>query len=341
MTGALGRFVYAARATRAIAAQPYEGFERVFERIAEWHVHRRPPPRYEVTEPCEEQVHELVGARWPCRESAKGDEVWHAVMQELLDRGLAVGRGAFGGWDDGDIRIGRLAWCLARHLRPRRIVETGVGRGLVSRLLLEAIERNGIGELWSIDLPPLLERDLAQQTAAAVPERLHPRWTLLRGSSRRLLPSLVRDLGTIEMFVHDSLHTTRNLRRELDQIWPALRLGGVALIDDVEKNSATADFLLRHPEVEAVICPSEDGQVLIGCLLKRAARASNLTTRTTPGARACRRDDVVRAQPLRRSRLAPAGSQMAQAPPRSGLGEGCCGLSRVVQVNLNLDCFRR
>ena len=197
-------------------------------------------------------------------------------MQELLDRGLAVGRGAFGGWDDGDIRICRLAWCLARHLRPRRIVETGVGRGLVSRLLLEAIERNGMGELWSIDLPPLLERDLAQQTAAAVPERLHPRsWTLLRGSSRRLLPSLVRDLGTIDMFVHDSLHTTRNLRRELDQIWPALRPGGVALIDDVEKNSATADFLLRHPEVEAVISHSEDGQVLIGCLVKRAARASN------------------------------------------------------------------
>jgi predicted O-methyltransferase YrrM len=271
MTGAPGRIAYAARATRAIAGQPYEGLERAFERIAEWHDQRRPPPRYEVTETCEEQVHELVGARWPCRDRAKGGEVWHAVMQELLHRGLAVGRGAFGGWDDGDIRIGRLAWCLARHLRPCRVIETGVGRGLVSRLLLEAMARNGMGELWSIDLPPLLERDLAQQTAAAVPERLHPRWTLLRGSSRRLLPSLVRDLGTIDMFVHDSMHTTRNLRLELDQIWPALRLGGVALIDDIEKNSATADFLMRHPEAEAVISHSEDGKVLIACLVKRAA----------------------------------------------------------------------
>src|SRR5213593_2817864 len=56
MTGGLGRLPYPARATRAIAAQPYEGLERAFERIAEWHDQRGPPPRYEVTEPCEEQV---------------------------------------------------------------------------------------------------------------------------------------------------------------------------------------------------------------------------------------------------------------------------------------------
>jgi hypothetical protein len=134
--------------------------------------------------------------------------------------------------------------------------------------LLEALERNGDGHLWSIDLPPLLQRDLAEETGAAVPARLHERWTLLRGSSRKLLPDLLADLGQIDLFAHDSMHTTRNLRFELKQVWPALTPGGAMLIDDVEENPVTGQFLQTHPQTPAVIAPSDDGQVLIAWLLK-------------------------------------------------------------------------
>jgi hypothetical protein len=268
ITWPLGRLAYAARASKAIAAQPYEGVERTLERVAQWRDWRRPPWRYEGTQACGERVHQLIGARWPCEERHGFDEVWNAALDDLAARGLHVGRGAFGGWDDGDARLGRLAWCLARHLRPDRIVETGVARGLTTRVLLEALERNGTGHLWSIDLPPLLEDSLGQETAAAVPERLYDRWTLLRGSSRRLLPGLVADLGQIDLFVHDSMHTARNVRFELEQIWPALAPGGAALIDDVEKNAATGRFLQALASTPAVISPSDDGKVLIGCLVK-------------------------------------------------------------------------
>lgn len=79
-----------------------------------------------------------------------------------------MSRGAFGGWDDGDARLGRLAWCLTRHLRPEFVVETGVARGLTTRVILEAMDRNGRGRLWSIDLPPLIAQELWEETAAAV-----------------------------------------------------------------------------------------------------------------------------------------------------------------------------
>jgi len=39
------------------------------------------------------------------------------------------------------------------------------------------------------------------------PTRLRPRWTYLRGSSRRRLPSLVRELEGIDPLIHDSMHT--------------------------------------------------------------------------------------------------------------------------------------
>jgi hypothetical protein len=267
-TRPLARLAYAGRAAKAIAAQPSEGIERTLERIAQWREWRRPPWRYEATEPGEERVHELIGAEWPCEERHAFDDVWNAALDELAGRGLQVGRGAFGGWDDGDTRLGRVAWCLARHLRPDRVVETGVARGLSTRVLLEALARNGNGHLWSIDLPPLLDDRLAEQTAAAVPERLYDRWTLLRGSSRRVLPGLVAELGQIDLFVHDSMHTARNLGFELEQVWPALAPRGAALIDDVETNTATGRFLQANPELPAVISSSDDANVLIACLIK-------------------------------------------------------------------------
>jgi hypothetical protein len=263
------RLGYAVRAAKAIAAQPYEGVERARERVAEWFDERRRSWPYEPTVRCEACVHDLLCTRWPCEEQEAFEQVWAAAFDDLIARGLQVGRGAFGGWDDADTRLGRMAWCLARHVRPKRIVETGVARGLTTRVLLEALERNGRGRLWSIDLPPLLEHHLAEETAAAVPERLVERWTLLRGSSRRLLGGLMAGLGEIDLFVHDSMHTARNLRFELDLAWRALAPNGAVLIDDVEKNVATGEFLQAHPGTPAVICSSDDGKVLIACLAKR------------------------------------------------------------------------
>jgi hypothetical protein len=96
--------------------------------------------------------------------------------------------------------------------------------------------------LWSIDLPPFVGRR-AQETGVAVPPWLRDRWTLLSGSSRKRLPRLVSALGQIDLFVHDSSHTARNVRFELEQVWPALAPGGAVLIDDVEKNVATGEFV--------------------------------------------------------------------------------------------------
>ena len=220
----LGRIAYAGRASRAIAGQPYEGVERTIERLAEWRDSTGEGWKHGSANASDERLHTMLGAPWPCPDDGFED-VWAAAQEDLRARGLQVGRGAFGGWDDGDRRLVRLAWCAARHLRPERVVETGVARGLTTRVLLEALERNGRGRLWSIDLPPLLESDLAEETGAAVPEHLSERWTLLRGSSRRSLPGLVAGLGHVDLFVHDSMHTGRNLRFELEQVWPALRPG--------------------------------------------------------------------------------------------------------------------
>jgi predicted O-methyltransferase YrrM len=149
--------------------------------------------------------------------------------------GVNVGPLSFAGYNDGDMALVRAIWCLVRHRQPRHVVETGVGHGFTSRFILEAMERNGFGHLWSIDLPPL-DPGLRAKIGIAVADRIKHRWTLIAGSSKRQLPLLLDQLGGIDMFVHDSLHTEANVGFEMREAWENLRAGGAMVIDDIDTN---------------------------------------------------------------------------------------------------------
>jgi predicted O-methyltransferase YrrM len=259
---------YASRAFVALAAQPYEGFERTLERVAQWLETPRSSWRYVPQKDAAPRLHALLDDPWPCPSQPEFEELWLRVRDRLRAGGLELGRGAYGGWDDADPGLARIAWCLVRHLQPSAVVETGVARGLTTSVLLDGLERNGHGRLWSIDLPPLIQTDLADETGRAVEEHQHRRWTLLKGSSRRLLPGLVAGLDRVDLFVHDSMHTTRNVGFELSVVWPALAPGGIVLLDDVERNRAFAAFTREHPEADALLFEADDGRALFGCLRK-------------------------------------------------------------------------
>jgi predicted O-methyltransferase YrrM len=128
------------------------------------------------------------------------------------------------------------------------VVETGVARGITSRFILEALARNRRGHLWSIDLPPPLDPSLHHQVGIAVPEQLRGNWTYVRGSSRRRLRSLLAQLGEIDMFVHDSRHTERNVLFELGHAWDALKPEGVVVVDDIDLNRGFHAFSAAHDD---------------------------------------------------------------------------------------------
>jgi predicted O-methyltransferase YrrM len=259
---------YAARATRAILADPAEGMERVVERVVEWSDRHGRGFRYVPGPDIERRVHERIGVAWPCAEAGAFAGVWPTLLASAAAHGLEVGRASYGDWDDGDARLARLAWCLVRHLRPERVVETGVARGFTTATVLHALARNDRGGLWSIDVPPLIEAGLAGETGVVVADDLRGRWTLVRGSSRRRLGDVLRELGSVDLFLHDSMHTTRNVRFELGAIWPHLAPGGVAIVDDVERNRAYGRFTRAHDDAGPLLGVAGDGRALIGCLFK-------------------------------------------------------------------------
>ncbi len=265
----MGRWNHARGLVHALRRDPRAGLEDAWEDICR-HRERSAPALEGASSPdWERQLHELLGVSWPCEQESLFEAVWRDIQATLREGGLAAGRGAYGGWDDGDSALARAAWCLTAHLPARRTVETGVGRGITTRTILDGLARNGEGRLWSIDLPALHRRDLDAQVGFVVPPARRDRWTLIEGSSRRKLPGLLKRLGAVDLFVHDSLHTERNIRFELEQAWPFVRPGGTVVVDDVHMNAGLQAWLDRTPDARSIICMPDDHAALFAVAVKR------------------------------------------------------------------------
>ena len=152
-------------------------------------------------------------------------------------------------------------YALLRKTRPDVVVETGVCNGFSSAFILAALEQNGAGRLYSIDLPEVAgvtppgtfwESKLGAAIPAGeepgwiIPDRLRSRWRLTLGRTQDVLPPLLAELGTIDCFFHDSEHSYECMSFEFAAAWPALRAGGTLVADDFLWNDALPAFSREH-----------------------------------------------------------------------------------------------
>jgi hypothetical protein len=68
----------------------------------------------------------------------------------------------------------------------------------------------------------------------------------------------------VDVFVHDSLHTAGNTRFETGCAGRVLAPGGVMAVDDISTHQAFAERAQRSPGARTLVCPSDDGEGLIG-----------------------------------------------------------------------------
>jgi Methyltransferase domain len=261
------RLRWAAGAARLTIREPADGIDRALVRVRNSLGRDTEDPSRHIAQPdWHERVHERLGLPWPCSASPEFEQLWPEIVDGVRAQGLSLGRGTYGGWDDGDPGLARAIWCLIRHLEPAQVVETGVARGVTSRVILEGLERTGAGHLWSIDLPAM-DPTLHREIGIAVPERLYGRWTYTTGTSRRRLPKLLRQIGPVDLFVHDSSHTERNILFELRQAWPALRRGAI-VADDVHQSPGFARFAAGLPPETTFVVDADDATAQFGVALK-------------------------------------------------------------------------
>jgi len=133
-------------------------------------------------------------------------------------------------------------YITVRAFRPDVVVETGVANGVSSAYLLLALDKNGRGRLHSVDLGNPVFLPAGKPPGWIVPESLRNRWNLLIGDSRQLLPKLLSELRTVDVFIHDSLHTYDQMLWEYRTAYPYLRPGGLLFSDDAGWNPAFEEF---------------------------------------------------------------------------------------------------
>src|SRR5262249_42220047 len=162
----------------------------------------------------------------------EGEGAVENVRSAFKQRTAEQGRLPFPTFYNADRSLALLTYALTRHLRPNFALESGVGYGITSALVLLAMERNSNGNLLSIDLPPLSD-PTGSSTGLTVSSDLRKRWTLRLGSSRRCLPEIVSRSERIDLIISDSANVYTLQRFEFETVWPKLRPSGVALFNNI------------------------------------------------------------------------------------------------------------
>lgn len=136
----------------------------------------------------------------------------------------------------------RLGWyAVARIVRPRLVVETGVHDGLGSTALLRALERNAeegsVGELISFEIDP--------GAGWLIPEAMRSHHRIVLGDSLVQIPAILKH-ERVDMFIHDSDHRYEHEAAEFEAIADHLNGGAALISDNAHGCTAFADFCGRE-----------------------------------------------------------------------------------------------
>ena len=62
------------------------------------------------------------------------------------------------------------------------------------------------------------------------------------GKSSEQLPPLLRELDSVDIFIHDSEHSYGNMKQEYETVWHKIRRSGLLISHDINDNKAFREF---------------------------------------------------------------------------------------------------
>lgn len=148
------------------------------------------------------------------------------LRDDIADRTRA---GAWARYSDTDVYYGRrLGWyALVRAVRPALVVETGTEKGLGSLVVAAALLRNRTGRLVTIDVHSDTGFLIQEPYSAVVDRRI--------GDSLNVLAGLNM---SVDMFIHDSLHTREHELSEYRTVERWLSPNALVLSDNAHATDA-------------------------------------------------------------------------------------------------------
>jgi len=159
-----------------------------------------------------------------------------------------------------DDESGLFLYILCKETKPNHVIETGVAYGQSSMYILQALEENKKGSLHSIDavFSPWQTKEMI---GAVIPSNLKKNWHFNFGSAADKLNNIMTSLGSVDIFLHDSLHTYKNMMFEFETAWPYITNGGFLISDDIGDNNAFHDFCTKM-KLDSIILKQKTGSYL-------------------------------------------------------------------------------
>lgn len=159
-----------------------------------------------------------------------------------------------------DDESGLFLYILCKETKPNHVVETGVAYGQSSMYILQALKENKKGSLHSIDAV-FSPWQTKETIGVAIPSNLKDNWDFNFGSATDKLNGIMSSLGSVDVFLHDSLHTYKNMMFEFETAWPYITSGGFLISDDIGDNNAFYDFCTKM-KLDSIILKQKTGSSL-------------------------------------------------------------------------------
>jgi len=139
-----------------------------------------------------------------------------------------------------------LIYFLILLKKPNNIIETGVAYGFSTEIILNAINKNKCGHLFSSDLPYYKIKNSTRNIGIAVSKKLKKNWTLNIKGDEIAISKFLEKINKIDFFHYDSDKSYSGRKKITQLILKKLNNKSTFVMDDIQDNTFFRDFVIKY-----------------------------------------------------------------------------------------------
>ena len=135
-----------------------------------------------------------------------------------------------------------ILYYIVRYLKPNVVLESGVSAGISTRSILEGLEKNKKGELYSSDLQLYLDK---KDIGILVTDKLRHRWKLFDKGDEINVPIILNQINEIDIVYYDSEKSYSGKKIFFDRILSNFT-PKIIIVDDIDRDYWFRDFIKKN-----------------------------------------------------------------------------------------------
>ena len=136
-----------------------------------------------------------------------------------------------------------ILYFLVINFKPNIVLETGVAAGLSSKCILEAMEKNNKGKLYSSDFPYFRLNNPERNIGIMVPERLKKNWRLeILGDDKNII-KFKSEIDYADIILYDSDKRYIGKINFFNAIKNLIKSNSIIIVDDLHNDSFFLEYV--------------------------------------------------------------------------------------------------